>query len=205
MKNIKEIRFVATNYFNLQGLKNVAIGIFGILVAIWASGLKYPASTQSWIFLILLVVVSMMIYYGFDRYYLHNFGQVKRSPESKRMEWLVGIVSLVLIIGAFWLEYSLKLHFSLIGVAFGISLLIDYIRMTWLVKGRHLLYYPIGIVLIIALSLFPLFGLLEWWKYIGVKSELIGVVLFVGIFSIFAGIWGHIYLVRTLSSKAEEK
>ena len=205
MKNINEIRFVATNYFNLQGLKNVAIGIFGILVALWGSAQQYPISLQNWIFLGFVVIVPVAIYLAFDHYYKHTFGQVKRSPESKRLEWLVGIISGVLIIGGFWLDVTYKLTFSAIGLIFGLGLLADYIRITWLVKGRYLLYYPIGVVLIILLSLFPVFGLPEWWKMVGLRSEAIGLALFVGVFSIFAGIWGHIFLVRTLSPKAEEK
>jgi hypothetical protein len=205
MKDIKEIRFIATNYFNLQGLKNVAIGIFAILVVLWGNNLKNPISIQSWIILGLVVVVSMGIYSGFDRYYLHYFGQVKRTAESKRLEWLVGIFFLILLIGAFWLESSFKLPLSLIGLAFGLGLLADYIRITWLVKGRYLIYYPIGIVLVIVLSLLPLLGLPKWWHAIGLRGEAFGIVLFVGLFSIFAGIWGHIYLMRTLSTSTEEK
>lgn len=205
MKNLNEIRFVATNYLNLQGLKMVVIGIFGILVVLWGNNLKYPISAQSWVMLGLVMVVSMAIYYGFDRYYLHNFGRVKRTPESKRLEWLVGLLCGILVIGAFWLESSYKYRFSMIGLVFGVGLLIDYIRITWLVKGRHLLYYPVGIILAIVLSLLPLLGLPQWWKFIGIRGEALGIGLFVGIFSIFAGIWGHIYLVRTLSPKTEEK
>jgi hypothetical protein len=206
MKDIKEIRFVATNYFNLQGLKNVAIGIFGILVVLWGNKLKYPMSMQSWIILGLVVVVSMAIYFGFDRYYLHNFGKVKLTVESKRLEWLVGIFCLILVIAAFWLKSSYKLPpISILGLVFGIGLLADYIRITWLVKGRHLLYYPIGVVLAIVLSLLPLLGLPQWWKLVGLRSEALGIGLFMGLFSIFAGIWGHSYLVRTLSPKTEEK
>jgi hypothetical protein len=205
MKDIKEIRFVATNYLNLQGLKMVAIGVFGILVVLWGNTLKYPISTRSWIFLALVVVVSSAMYYGFDRYYLKNFGQVKRTPESKRLEWLVGIGSGLLVIGAFYLEASYKFRISIIGLVFSLGLLADYIRITWLVKGRHLFYYPIGVVLAVVLSLLPLFGLQQWWKMIGIRGEALGIVLFVGLFSIFAGIWGHLYLVRTLSTKVEEQ
>lgn len=205
MKSINEIRFVATNYFNLQGLKNVAIGIFGILVVIWGNTLQYPVSTQSWITLGLVVVVSVGIYYAFDRYYRHSFGQVKRTTESKRLEWLVGVIGVILVIVAFWLETSYKLSISVIGLIFALGLLADYIRITWLVKGRFLLYYPIGVVLAVVLSLLPLLGLPQWWKLIGLRGEAYGIALFVSLFSIFAGIWGHIYLMRTLSPKAEEK
>lgn len=205
MKSIKEIRFVSTNYINLQGLKNVAIGIFGILVVLWGNNLKYPISMLSWILLGVVVVVSMAIYFGFDRYYMLNFGKVKRTAESKRLEWLVGILCLILVIAGYWLELSFKLPISIIGLVFGLGLLADYIRITWLVKGRHLLYYPIGVFLAIVLSLLPLLGLPQWWKLVGLRDEALGILLFVGFFSIFAGIWGHIYLMRTLSPKMDEK
>lgn len=205
MKSVNEIRFVTTNYFNLQGLKNIAIGILAISVALWANTLKYPISTLSWIILAIVIVACILIYYGFDRYYLFTFGQVKRTPESRRLEGWVVVIGVILVLVAFWLESFNKVSISYIGLVFGLGLLADYIRITWLVKGRHLLYYPIGVVLAIVLSLLPLFGLPQWWKLVGIKGEAIGIVLFVGVFSIFAGIWGHIFLVHTLSPKVEEK
>jgi hypothetical protein len=205
MKNINEIRFVATNYFNLQGLRMVPIGVLGILVAIWVNGAQYPVTKENYFFLILIVIVSLALYFGIDRYYLHSFGKVKNTPESKRLEWLVSIVAGVLTLGAFWMDITYKLPLCLVGLVFGVGLLEEYIRITWLVKGRHLLYYPIGAVLAIVVSLLPLLGLPKWWHAFGLKDQLLGILLYICLFSIFAGIWGHIFLVRTLSPKAEEK
>lgn len=205
MKNINEIRFVATNYFNLQGLRMVPIGVLGILVALWVNGAKYPVSMQNYLILSVIVVISLALYFGIDRYYLHSFGKVKNTPESKRLEGLVSIVGGVLALAAFWLDVTYKLPLCVIGLVFGVGLLEDYIRITWLVKGRHLLYYPIGAVLAIIVSLLPLLGLPEWWHAVGLRGQLEGILIFISLFSIFAGIWGHIYLVRTLSPKAEEK
>lgn len=205
MKNVNEIRFVATNYFNLQGLRMVPIGILGILVALWVNGAKYPISMQNYLILLAIVVISLVLYFGIDRYYLHSFGKVKNTAESRHLEGLVSIVGGVLALAAFWVDVSYKLPLCVIGLVFGVGLLEDYIRITWLVKGRHLLYYPIGAVLAIIVSLLPLLGLPEWWHEVGLKSQLEGILIFISLFSIFAGLWGHIFLVRTLAPKTEEK
>jgi hypothetical protein len=155
--------------------------------------------------LLLEVVVMLLVNYGIDRYYLHSFGKVKGSPESRRLELLVQIVAAIFGLVAFFLDANFNLPFSLIGLVFAITLLGDYIRITWLVKGKHLLYYPVGAVLIIIVSLLPLFGLPGWWHSVGIRAQLFAVPVVIGIIMAFAGVWGHFYLVRTLSPKAEEQ
>jgi hypothetical protein len=93
--------------------------------------------------------------------------------------------------------------FSLLGLVFAAGLLADYIRITWLVKGRLLLYYPIGAVLMAVLSVLPLLGLPEWWLRLGIRDQLVAVAVAIGIFTIIAGVWGHIFLVRTLPASLE--
>lgn len=205
MKNVNEIRFVATNYFNLQGLRMVPLGLLAILVCLWANGVKYPVSVKSYLILLFEVVVLMTAYFGVDRYYLHTFGKVKNSPEIKRQELIFAVIFGIIVIVGFWMDATYKLPFSAIGLIFGLGLLADYIRITWLVKGRYLLYYPIGAALSIIIGLLPLLGFPGWWHAVGLKGQLFGIDLFVGLFMIFAGIWGHIFLVRTLTPKAEEK
>lgn len=205
IKEIKEIRFVATNYYNLQGLRTVPLSILLVLVCLWANGLQYPISIQSWLILALEVVISIVLFYAIDRYYMRAFGRVKRTPESRRLEWLVSSVGGILALAAFWLDNSFKLPLSLIGLIFGAGMLADYIRITWLVKGRYLLYYPIGAVLMVVVSLLPLLGLPDWWHTLGIKAQIFAIPMIIGIYSIIAGIWGHLFLVRTLSHKVEEK
>ena len=134
MNKITEVRVVATNYYNLQGLRSMPLSILLVLVCFWANGLQYPISGKSWLILVLEVLVSLALFYGIDRYYLHSFGRVKRTPESRRLEWLVSIVGGISALAAFWLDISFNLPLSLIGLVFGVSMLVDYIRITWLVE-----------------------------------------------------------------------
>lgn len=203
MKTLTEVRFVTANFFNLQGLRTVPFSLCLVFVCIWANGLIGAA--RSFLVPILLVVSTVILVFIIDRYYLHTFGRVQRTPESRRLEWIIEIAAGILALGAFWLDASYHLPVSLIGLVFGIGLLVDYIRITWLVKGRFLFYYPLGAVLMIVVSVLPLLGFSTWWHVFGIKNQLIGISMLIGIFSIFASIWGHFFLVHTLSSRVEIK
>ncbi len=205
MKNLKEIRFIATNFYNLQGLRMVIIGILLIVVCLWANGLKYPISIKSDLILLFEVVTMLTVYYAVDRYYLRTFGRVKPTPEIQRFEINLSIIGGILGLIAFWLDVTYKMPFSLIGLVCGIGLFVDYVRFTWMVKGRRLLYYPIGAALIIGVSLLPLLGLPGWWHVVGIKGQIFAISMLLGVFSIVAGIVGHLFLTRTLSPKVEEK
>ena len=43
MQDLKKIRFVATNYSNLQGLRAIPLGLCLLAVCWWAAHLHYPA------------------------------------------------------------------------------------------------------------------------------------------------------------------
>jgi hypothetical protein len=199
MKDLKEIRFVATNFYNLQGLKAVPLGAMLVFVSLWANELRGQASNLGPP--LLGVAAFSILLFAIDRFYMHTFGLVRRTPESLRLEWLVSIVFGILALGAFWLETSAKLPVSALGLVFALGLLTDYVRITWLVRGRFLLYYPLGALLMAGVSVLPLFSVSNWWQVFGLKNQLIGITTFVGMFTIIAGIWGHIFLVRTLPSR----
>ena len=201
MQNLKEIRFVATNYYNLQGLRMVPLGALLVLVCLWANGQHGPA--RDFLVPILGLVVTVILLYAIDRYYLHAFGRVQRTLESRRLEWLLSVVGGILALGAFCLDVSFKLPISLLGLVCAAGLLADYIRITWLVKGRFLLYYPLGAVLMAGLSILQLLGVSNWWQACGLKSQMLGMAMAIGAFTIIAGIWGHIFLVSTLSPRME--
>ena len=202
MHDLKEIRFVATNFYNLQGLKAVPLGMMLVFVSLWANEQTGPASNLGPP--LLGIVVLLLLLFAVDRYYLHTFGLVRRTPESVRLEWLVAVIFGILALGAFWLEMSARYPVSPLGLVFAAGLLVDYIRITWLVNGRFLLYYPLGALLMAAVSVLPLLGVSNWWHLIGLKNQLIGITTVVGIFTMIAGIWGHIFLVRTLSSRGKQ-
>jgi hypothetical protein len=201
MKNLSEIRFVATNFSNLQGLRAVPLSLLLVIICLWANGLHGPA--RDFLVPILGLASSLILFVATDRYYLHSFGRVQRTPESRRLEWLTSIVGGILALGAFWVEISFVLPFSLLGIVFAVCLLVDYIRITWLVKGRFLIYYPIGAILLAMVSILPLLGVSHWWQVFGLRSQLLGMSIAFGVFMTIAGIWGHIFLVTTLPSQVK--
>ena len=99
MRDVKHIRFIATNYFNLQGLRAIPLGICLLLVSLWANGQGGPASDFG--VPALLIVGTVVLFIAIDRYYLHAFGRVQRTPESRRLEWLISVVAGILALGAF--------------------------------------------------------------------------------------------------------
>jgi hypothetical protein len=201
MRDLKEIRFVATNFYNLQGLRAVPLGSLLVFVSLWANEQRGPANDFS---LPLLAAVGLIILlFAIDRYYLRAFGRVQRTPESRRLEGLIGIVGGILALGAFWLDTTVKIPVSTLGLVFAVGLLTDYIRITWLVQGRYLLYYPLGAVLMAGVSILPVLGATNWWIGCGLKSQMLGIAVAIGLFTIIAGFWGHFFLVHTLMSRGE--
>ena len=199
MNDLKKIRFVATNYSNLQGLRVVPLGLCLLSVTLWAN----DAPEKNFVLPFIYMAVSAILLFAIDRYYLRVYGRVQRTPESRRMEWLVGIVGAILAVGGLWLDSTNNLPLSLVGLVFASGLLVDYIRITWLVKGRSLLYLPLGAAFMALVSILPLLGLPDWWLAFGLKSQIMGICIVIGIFMILVGIWSHIYLVRTLPALAD--
>lgn len=204
MQNLKEIRFVSTNYSNLQGLRPVPMGLYLIVVCFWANMVKYPVRGAAYLVPALGGIVAILLMMWLDRYYLRTFGRVQRTAESRRLEWLIGAVFGVLAVAAFWLDNTRDLPVSLVGLTFAVGLLADYIRITWLVKGRYLLYYPLGALLMAGVSILPLLGAQNWWQVIGLCTQMIGIAMLIGLFVCIAGVWGHVYLVRTLNPRGDQ-
>ena len=201
MYTVNRIRFVATNFYNLQGLRAVPLGLCMLLLSLWANRLHGPA--RDFLIPIAAMVGTIIVLFLIDRFYLHTFGRVQRTSESRQLEWLFSMIGAVLALTAFWLDVSFKLPVSLLGLVFAASLMADYLRITWLVKGRFLLYYPLGAVLMAGLSILQWLGVPHWWLALGIKHQLLGIVMAVGMFTMIAGIWGHIFLSRTLPSLPE--
>ena len=198
MRNLNEIRFISTNFYTLQGLRAIPLGLCLVLVCLWANSLQGAARGGDLIFPALTLASSAIVLYVIDRYYLGSVGRVQRRPETRRLEWLVAVVFGMLALVAYIFDISFRLPVSVLGLVFAAGLLADVARMTWVVKGHVLLYYPVGAVLMAVVSLLPLLGVPNWWRAIGLNSQMIGIAMGIGIFSVFAGVWGHIFLVRHL-------
>lgn len=203
MNSLQQVRFIATNFYNLQGLRAIPLGALLVLVCVWANAQHGPASDLT--LPIIAFFVAAAILFAIDRYYLHTFGRVQRTVESRRLEWLISVLGGILALSAFILDTRFDLPFSLLGLVFSAGLLADYIRITWLVKGRFLIYYPIGAVIMAVVSLLPLLGAEDWWLAFGIRDQLVAIAIVIGIFTVIAGMWGHIFLARTLPGRLEEQ
>ncbi len=80
MKNLNEVRFVATNYFNLQGLRMVPFSLLLVLVGLWANWAKYPVSVNNYLLLSLILLACAIFLYGINRYYLTYFRPSETYP-----------------------------------------------------------------------------------------------------------------------------
>lgn len=216
MKESDKIRFIATNFVTLQGLRIVPIGVLMFLIglltnSLWANGVTFAVlwtnelarAAEYFAFLGVIIVVTIISIIIIDKYYSHNFGVIKRTPESIRFEWLIQIVGSILLLGAFWVDITFRLPVNCIGLLFAATLIAEYFRLTWLVRGRYLIYYPLGAFFIAFVSILPLFGIPKWWLAFGLVNNLVGIEMAVGIFCISAGLWGHLFFLRALSTKLE--
>jgi hypothetical protein len=214
MKESNKIRFIATNYVNLQGLRNVPFGISIILLALLTNSLLTSGLTRDTLwdnglaggakYYVIggVILVSMIVsLFLIDKYYFHYFGRVKRTPESSRFEGLIQIVGSILLLVALFVDITFRLPVSCIGLVFAAVLIAEYLRLTWLVGGRFLIYYPLGALITAFVSILPLFGITRWWLTVGLVSKLIGIEIVVGVFMILAGVWGHLFLLRVLSPR----
>lgn len=201
MEQFKRIRFVAANYSSLHGLKYVPMGLLAILMSLWGSTLRNPATDLT--FPILIVAACGALYWAIDRYYAHTFGHIGRSNASVRLEWLIQIAGSVLALAAFAVDVSLRLPVSTLGLVLAAVFLADYLRMTRFMRDRFLGFYPLLAVLMIGLSVLPLVGPADWWQAFGVKSPVLGVLLIYGLLVVIVGILIHLFLVKSLPPAQE--
>jgi hypothetical protein len=193
-----QIQFVTANYSRLQGLRAVPVGILTVFVSIWSLYNQGPSADLS--VPILVAIVTALLYWLTDRYYSHTFGQVMRTPRQRAWELTISICAGVLALLAFILDTAKILPISAVGLVFAISFLEYFMRANPSEWEKIFIRFPENIVaasLILVLSLVPLFGIV-WWKALGIRSQVVGVLLIVGIVIIITGIWGHIRLIRAL-------
>lgn len=208
MQNLDKTRFIAANYSNLQGLKGVPMGLLLITVVLWANQLHGRATDLSLpiLFGFVTIVVTFLIY----RYYKSNYGKVESTPKQKRVVFLLSIVGAVVALAAFLGDNYLLLPLSLVGLVFAATVVAEYLRMQWIAPGRYLLpAMLVCFVIILTVSILPLLGAGEWWKLLGLREQMFGVLVVVGAVIVVYGLFGHWYFVHQLpqvtpAAKGEE-
>lgn len=194
-----QIQFITANYSRLQGLRAVPIGILAVFVSVWSLYNHGPNANLS--APILVAILVTLLYWLLDRYYSRVFGQVKRTPRQRIWEFLASVGFGALGLLAFFLDTAKILPISVVGLVFALSFLEYFSRVNLSDWRRIFVRFPENIVasiLILVISLTPLFGI-SWWNALGIKSQVVGILMIVGVVIIVTGIWAHIRLVRALS------
>ena len=190
-----QIQFFAANYSRLQGLREVPVGMLVIFASMWA--MYNPGDLGAHL---LAVIGAILLYWLIDRYYANVFGRIKQTPKMRKWELSASILGGLLALLAFWLDTARDLPVSVLGVLFAFVLFEDFWRATVILKERSFSQYPENLIaafVILALSLLPLSGL-AWWKIVGMRSQVLGMLFIIGILMVLAGIWGHIRIIRAL-------
>ncbi|HEX9027731.1 MAG TPA: hypothetical protein VF823_01070 [Anaerolineales bacterium] len=200
MRDLNEIRFLAAGYPSLHGLKLVPLGLLLIGITVWANFQQGPA--RDFTIPIVTTLGLAILYWRIDRYYARTFGSVRQKPGSLRLLWLLMAAGAVLALAAAWIDARLKWQGALVGLVMAAGLLVDYLRITWTIQGRRLLYYPVLAVLMVLISLLQLLGGAAWWPALGVRPYL-GMMIVFGLVILACGILSHLFLVQALPPKLE--
>lgn len=198
-ESYKQIQFLAANYARLQGLRVVPVGMLVIFVSVWALYNHGPTADLS--APILVAMAAALLYWLTDHYYNRVFGHVRQTPGQRKWEIVSSVVFGILGLLAFGLDTTEILPISTLGLVFAASFFEYYWRANRSEWRTFFSLFPENIIatmLIVVVSILPLFGI-PLWSALGIKSQVVGVFMAVGIVIILTGIWGHLRMVRALS------
>lgn len=196
MSTRDKIHFIAANYSQLQGLRAVPPGLVLLSLTLWANFTSGPS--RNLITPILLAVTGALLYWIIDRYYKDRFGATQPKREERLMEIIRQILFGITGLAAFWVDTLALIPLSLIGFVFALSYLYEYIRISRIQQGKGLSIYLIFAGLITLVSISPSFGLSQWWTAIGMREQMVGVIVVTSVLVILSGILGHHYLRKSL-------
>jgi hypothetical protein len=200
MKSLKNIRFLTANFTQLKGLQMGIIGLFLIGTTLWADKNQGNLTLP-----ILMTVIVIVLWVLAERHYRNHFGKVIRTAKSKKLEVVISLLFILFGLGAFILDTKELFPINFLGITFAVAIFIDYWRMTYKTREAYFNFLPWFSLVLVALSLLPLFGLDHLWKLIGFASPITGVMTFVGLLVLINGLLSHRYLVKSLSAVKEEK
>ncbi len=191
-----QIKFITVNYSRLQGLRAVPVGLLCLFVAVWDNTRQGQLDGP-----LVALLVSLLLYWLINRYYQRVFGQVTQTRRQHRWEVAISVAFGAAALLAFALDTAEILPLCALGLVFAAALFIDWWRIQS-VQHAAFTTFPenfIAAILILIVSLLPLLGI-SWWQGFGIRSQVTGVFMIVGVIITLTGIWGHIRTTRNLST-----
>lgn len=194
VRDLERVRYVAENYEQLQGLRNVPIGLMVLLAGVFTlfpSGLAYfgPVISEAFIYLLFVVLIATVLLYSFiGNYYERRFGLVRTFSLNKKQAVAVATLSIVLlVVGSINLAFQPSIH--MIWLVWGLSVT----SIHWWERHFRMHYVVIG-VLVVGVSFLPLLGITS----VSLSYETGGLLVFLGIFYVVGGVCDHLLLMRAM-------
>jgi len=203
-ERLERTKLVTKHYHQLQGLKQVPIGIVCALFPIIDTIRFPPGPFQSLLATLLIVNVFGLPIVGvwlIGRYYDQTLGQVKHSSSIKKrlITLLTWALFIVLLFVVNWVEFTWQWSISASLLVVSLVYWIGF----W-VTGRVLYHYLLAGSLMAVVSLLPLTGLVTASQFYFFGSENgLGLAVF-GLMMIMTGLLDHGWLTRSLQSLREE-
>jgi len=201
MKTNSQTKFLSENYSALHGLIAVPLGLGLFLVSLWANVVQYPI--KNFLLPIILGLGSLILSFVIDKYYKNTFGEVKPTSTGRRLYWIMQSVWGLFGIVAFWIDLTLNLPISFIGLLFASIFLFDK-PMVSVPLNRFSAVRLVAAICIILVSIAPLFLRKNWWNILEVRTTIIGVTMFVGVLIVLQGVIWHFFFVKSLPVKEAE-
>jgi len=198
MKANSQTKFLSENYSALHGLNAVPVGLALFLVSLWANVVQYPI--KNFLLPIVLVLGSLLLSLVIDQYYKNTFGEVKPTSSRRRLSWIAQSVWGFLGLVAYWVDITLGLPISFIGLLFASMFLFDK-PMVSVPLNRFSAVRLVASICIIFVSITPMLFGKSWWNNLGVRTTIIGVTMFIGVLIVLQGVMWHIFFVKSLPVK----
>jgi hypothetical protein len=195
MKTNSQTKFLSENYSALHGLNAVPVGFALFLVSLWANVVQYPI--KNFFLPIVLVLGFLLLSLVIDQYYKNTFGEVKPTSSGRLLYWIAQSVWGVLGLVAYWVDITLGLPISFIGLLFASMFLFDK-PMVRMPLNRFSAVRLVVSICIIFVSITPMLFGKSWWDILGVRTTIIGVTMFIGVLIVLQGVMWHIFFVKSL-------
>ena len=201
MQELERMRYVAANYYTLQGLRFAPLGIFFLVWAAVVGGwVQVPASVRD--FLSNWGAGVAFVFYPFIQlYYERTFGRAGVECKPDKVSWprfIAGTVTvLAILIGLLLLEMNLQLPVRL----FGLTLAVMLFSYFW-PKRQFAMHYLAIALFAAVLSLLPLLRL-EWLDT--TFGPAVTFFFLTGMVFLIGGLFDHLLLVRTFKPLPKEE
>lgn len=200
IRDLERVRYVTENYEQLQGLRNVPLGLmllFSGALTLFPSSLSSfgPVVSEAFFYLLFIVLIAtVLLYFVIGNYYERKFGWVQTfSLNGKQITAVTTLIIVLLVVGSVNLMFRPPIH--MIWLVWGLSVMAVHWR-----ERRFRTHYVVIGVLIICVSFLPLLGITS----VSLSYEAGGLMAFLGILFVVGGTFDHLLLVRTMKYLPEE-